>query len=132
MSWQGLEDTCLKPFGASSTRSALTSQLAAFLGELRGMGLLGQLWVDGSFVTDKPDPGDVDVVYIPDLACLPELNANSARISVLFAQHGAKSIYNCHAYLVDPANMHQLAYWRGLFGFCRDDVTPKGMILLTL
>ena len=132
MSWQVLEDTCLAPFAFSSTRPTLTKQLQMFVNELRAMGLQGELWVDGSYVTDKEDPGDVDLVYVPDIGCLPQISANFSRIHVLFAQLGAKAIYNCHAFLVDPQSRDELAYWRGLFGFCHDEKTPKGMIVLTL
>lgn len=132
MTWQALEATCLTPFTNSTTRPTLTKQLEQFLNELRGLGLKGELWVDGSYVTDKLDPGDVDLVYVPDLACAPALENNYARIHLLFAQLGAKALYNCHAFLVDPADTDTLAYWRGLFGFCRDAKTPKGLIVITL
>ena len=133
MDWQALEATCLTPFaGLSVTRPILTKQLEQFIDELRTLGLKGELWVDGSYVTAKPDPGDVDLVFVPDAVCLPAFQANITRIQLLFAQLGAKAIYNCHAFLVDPTQKNDLAYWRGLFGFCHDEKTPKGFILLTL
>lgn len=132
MTWQALEATCLTPFAGSETRPTLTRQLEQFINELRGLGLKGELWLDGSYVTDKPNPGDVDLVYVPDIACLPALQANHARVHLLFAQLGAKALYNCHAFLADPDDADNLAYWRGLFGFCHDAKTPKGMIVITL
>lgn len=132
MAWPEIVATCLTPFSGSSTRPTLVTQLEQFVAELRRMGLQGVLWLDGSFVTDKHDPGDVDLVYVPDLACLPQMQAHAVRLHTLFEQLGAKAIYNCHAFIVHPQNTDQLAYWRGLFGFCHDEVTPKGMIVLTL
>jgi hypothetical protein len=132
MTWSALEATCLVPFAGSVTRPTLTKQLEQFLEELRTMGLKGELWVDGSYVTDKPDPGDIDLVYVPDTVCLPAIQSNHARIHQLFAMLGAKAIYNCHAFLVDPSDKHNLAYWRGLFGFCHDEKTPKGLIVIAL
>jgi len=132
MTWQSLEATCLAPFAGSATRPTLTKQFEKFIVELRNLGLKGELWVDGSYVTDKLDPSDVDLVFIPDLVCMPALQANHSRVHLLFAQLGAKALYNCHAFLASPNDKDFLAYWRGLFGFCHDEKTPKGMIVITL
>ncbi|MBW8366805.1 MAG: hypothetical protein K0M70_02975 [Arenimonas sp.] len=133
LDWAGLEALCVAPFPTSSSRGALASQLHAFLTELRGYGLSGQLWIDGSFVTDKPDPSDIDLIWVPDPGCLPQFLANAGRLDQLFGTtRGAKAIFQCDAYFVDPADTNNLAYWRGLFGFCHDAQTPKGLILATL
>lgn len=132
MDWAGLEAHCLQPFPNSFARPKLCGQLDAFLSELRALGLLGKLWIDGSFVTAKVDPDDVDLLFVPDAACLNEFQKNYARIDALFHQHGAKVQYNCHAFIVDPSDQSSLAYWRGLFGFCHDNVTPKGLVVLSI
>ncbi len=49
-------------FPASSTRKALWDSLQLLVSELRGHNLLpAKLWLDGSFLTEKIDPDDLDL-----------------------------------------------------------------------
>ncbi|HEL7889741.1 TPA: hypothetical protein ACOEQ0_002592 [Stenotrophomonas maltophilia] len=132
LDWQKLVELCVDPFPTSTRRPKLCAQLNDFISELRAMGLLGKLWIDGSFVTEKMEPGDVDVVFVPDPLCKNEFTANLSRIDALFHRQEAKAKYNCHAFIVNPNSADSLAYWRGLFGFCHDTVTPKGLVVLSL
>lgn len=34
----------------------------AFMGKVRSLGIFDVVYVDGSFTTDKPEPGDIDAV----------------------------------------------------------------------
>ncbi|GAB2668285.1 DUF6932 family protein [Arenimonas aestuarii] len=129
----GLEELCVSAFPGSTTRRELLDQFDAFMGELRGYGLKGQIWIDGSFVTEKPDPSDIDLLWVPEPECLPQFTANQSRLNQLFGtSRGAKAIFQCDAFMVNPGDLNQLAYWRGLFGFCHDQETPKGLIVATL
>ena len=45
-------------------RGRLCARLADYLAEVRRVGLEVEVLVDGSFVTDKPDPNDVDLIVV--------------------------------------------------------------------
>ncbi len=45
-------------------RSTLCDRLEDYLARLRDAGLPVQVLVDGSFVTGKPDPGDIDLIVV--------------------------------------------------------------------
>src|SRR5437588_12114043 len=49
-------------FPLSSTRSSIMDGLTAVTTRLVKSWVVGELWVDGSFVTEKIDPDDADVV----------------------------------------------------------------------
>jgi len=51
-------------FHGSDRRPQLFARLVAFLREARVSGLLEAVLVDGSFVTGKPDPNDIDLVLV--------------------------------------------------------------------
>lgn len=51
-------------FNASDRRPRLWRDLERYLTEVQAAGVGKYLVVDGSFVTSKPDPGDVDVLLI--------------------------------------------------------------------
>jgi hypothetical protein len=45
-------------------RSSLCARLLAYLEELRRAGIDAEVLVDGSFVTAKPDPNDIDLIVV--------------------------------------------------------------------
>ncbi|MBK9387847.1 MAG: hypothetical protein IPN34_23775 [Planctomycetes bacterium] len=50
--------------GFSGTRGRLVQRLERYLQELRETGLVAWVAIDGSFVTAKVDPGDIDLVVV--------------------------------------------------------------------
>lgn len=67
MTWDEVEDRLVSAdrFGQSTSRQDLYSQLEVHrsLVEL-ATGAIGRLWLAGSFVSAKADPGDIDVTYL--------------------------------------------------------------------
>ena len=63
--WQ-IDQYFLDPFQGgvvdTSRRLYLVRKLTAYLSELKKYGIHIEVWVDGSFVTNKPDPEDIDMV----------------------------------------------------------------------
>src|SRR4051794_8743849 len=58
-----LRAICVTPFnGSSITRRAITDHLDAIVGKLSAAGILGEVWVNGSFLTQKIDPDDSDIL----------------------------------------------------------------------
>jgi hypothetical protein len=57
-----IRNLCVIPFALSKTRGAIMDSLDQVIASLEGNGVVGELWVDGSFVTRKIDPADADVV----------------------------------------------------------------------
>jgi hypothetical protein len=68
---EGIHDCTLDEIGArfgrfqtTDRRVRLFEKLRALVEEERQAGLAVELIVDGSFVTDKPEPGDIDLVIV--------------------------------------------------------------------
>lgn len=51
-------------FQGSDRRCRLFDQLSAYVSEVTLSGLIAAIIVDGSFVTDKSDPNDVDLILV--------------------------------------------------------------------
>lgn len=133
MDVEGIERRCVAGFLESNSRPHIMSGLKRFIQFMQGIGIKGELWLDGSFVTEKPEPSDVDLVFVPDPPTLQAAWKTNAQIlEALFSRGEAKSLFLCDAYFCPPENADRLAYWRGWFGFFRDGVTPKGIAKLTL
>ena len=61
-----LSKKCVRPFVGSRLRPIIMKQLADFIEKIQAHGFTGDLWVDGSFVTETFNPEDVDLFFRPD------------------------------------------------------------------
>lgn len=109
------------------------SNFRRFVAHLRSLGVSGLLWIDGSFVTEKPQPGDVDVVLLVDNTVLQ--NLSSADLDkfrkMVHNKRETKLRFKCDLYFCDPSNDVWRSYWRGWFGFSRSE-EAKGMARLAI
>lgn len=128
----------------SSTRKAIYDGWGRHRTALEAAGLASseRQLLNGSFLTAKPDPGDLDLVVevtTPDLS--PSTQAGLAPVLQLLSGPGAKPKYSCDAYplLVLPAvspDFHAVtevgrAYWMKWFGQDRLG-RPKGRVWATV
>ena len=73
-----LKAIALDKFSLSKSRATLWGNLSAKLDELKSLGLKCDVWVDGSFLTQKIDPDDVDLVI--DIPINAFANLTSAQL----------------------------------------------------
>jgi hypothetical protein len=132
-----LESLTVKAFSSRDRREVLFASFHAWCDRLKNLGVRGRLWVDGSFLTEKLEPSDIDCVSL-DLNLDPNrihTEAELAALRQLLDHDYAKANYNLDFYLDYPPPeklMHSEAYWKGLFGFQHDRVSAKGFVELTL
>lgn len=114
--------------------------LEALIGVLVTLGIKGDLWVDGSFATQKIDPEDVDVVL-----CLDEHAYNSLSVAQdwflsWWVDNNLRPGYGCDTYVsaimptghpVRAESEKERRYWRDWFGKTRTGI-PKGIISIGL
>ena len=132
MAPDALHALAVQPFAGSHQRPLLYSGLLAFIAEVRGLGLDGEWWINGSFMSEKPEPSDVDVVLFWEQASMARVQGTShTRLTELFRQGAAKTLYGCDAYAEDARAQARRHYWRGVYGFDALD-RPKGVVILSL
>src|SRR6266404_1591008 len=94
-----LRALCVDPFPLSASRPRIMAGLEAVVQELNSVGIVGELWVDGSFLTEKVDPEDVDA----SLRITSELwdNTSTEQRQTLewLASADLKTSYACDLYL---------------------------------
>jgi len=130
-------------FAHSRTRERNYKGLFRFIEEMKNKNIsnaVTKIWIDGSFVTNKTDPNDIDMVYF--------LDANHPGSSIAlknvpyFRTYGEK--VHCDSYMsIDPTTIppgeaadfahfrQQEKYWLGEFCFDRN-LDSKGIIELTI
>jgi hypothetical protein len=134
MSVAGLRSLCVDRFPLSSTRDAIMTGLEEVATRLDGVAISGELWVDGSFVTEKISPGDADIVLRMDGAFVD--NVNLAQWAALqWVIGNLKGTHHCDSYVLIryPAGHPQYwdgeyweAYWMRLPTAIRSRCSPRG------
>jgi hypothetical protein len=125
-------------FATSKKRVALLRGLFRLRADARQAGIeTGFQWLGGSFVDDRADPNDLDVVtfYQTPAAFRQAGVANVvARYPNLFRPTAAKETYGCDAYFISLAlrrkSYRLVSLWYALFSHDRHTLTWKGFVEL--
>jgi hypothetical protein len=89
-------------FGSSPRRRAeLFQKLEHFVSLARNFALFRSLYIDGSFVTDKEAPGDIDAVLEIPRHDFPKLLAHPNALALVDAS-SVKSTYEVHLFFQPP------------------------------
>jgi hypothetical protein len=113
-------------FRESQTRNNIFEGFQAFLLDFSNfVNDSYDIWIDGSFVTKKLNPNDIDVVFILDARVLEQ---KGKEIETLFRSNEAKQKYSVDAYTIakyDESSskyflyQSEKAYWANWFGYSR-------------
>lgn len=115
----------------SRRREYLFGRLVQYINEFSSLGVKAEFWVDGSFLTRKPDPADVDLVIIfcPYSARALPLHLQEAMMRIT-ENKTTKARLDLDVYTTPFDNKVKVAYWRDHFGTYRDEITPKGFAVI--
>lgn len=114
--------------------------LAQFVQRMIDAKIPGDLWLDGSFLTEKIDPKDVDLVVAIDGDAIYDNGTPEQRAALDWAIANQKATLRCDSYvLMEYPLGHHLrtegewwrVYWHKLWGFSRED-DPKGIVVVSL
>ena len=142
MTLEEIKSAFVDGFPDSMTRPQIFDGYQQFCTFLHNCGVVTYTHLlDGSFITSKENPNDIDCVTFVDDAMLNSLTPDQQQAIWSCTQPGfVKSTFGCDNYFCkvypdgDMRNHNQgegvqgMMYWRGVFGFDRNNV-PKGMIV---
>ena len=139
MSLSEVRTLCVDSFPSSTTRQQIIEGLEKIIAALKSKNIPGEVWIDGSFVTGKMNPKDVDLV----LRCPAEFYENSTqdqRDTVDWLQSNLKEEYLCDSYCFMEwpeghsnywLGEYMYSYWMRQFGFSRGS-EMKGIAVVPL
>jgi hypothetical protein len=127
---------CVDRFPESVTRPRILANLETLIVAVNRQAIAGHIWIDGSFLTEKLNPDDVDIALVVPRATVL---AFSRAQRLFFDELSDKKLYD--QYKLDSYGIaldvgtdvgdYTLAYWLRQFGFSRDDV-PKGIVRISV
>ncbi len=116
------------PFSDPAIRINLIKRFSLLVDKIKELGIEFELWIDGSFCTFKPNPGDVDLVTFFKEEDINSLSSEKKNIleNIFLERYEIKYRYGCDIYWAFKSDNQFRSYWRGWFGFSRSEV-PKGI-----
>lgn len=137
MELDGIVEHFVTAFPTSNTRETIIGGYKKHRDELATLGVTCIQLLDGSFVSNKADPGDIDMVGFMDLEAVDALSPDDQmKLKALFSGKVTRDSHLCDAYfapVVPPQHplydqlRSQRKYWMGEFGYDRED-RPKGLV----
>jgi len=123
---------CVERFPDSVTRPRIFANLESIIAATNQQAISGHIWIDGSFVTAKLNPDDVDIALMISRATLRALNPAQKTFFDDFSDEKLYDRYKLDSYgiAIDEGTDdgdYTYAYWLRQFGFSRGD-DPKGII----
>lgn len=134
-----LRALCVNAFPSSTRRGDVMRGLERVIERLVLGGVVGELWIDGSFLTEKINPEDVDIVLRVD-GLFYETCSTSQRDIIDWLAEDLKTGYHCDSYMFmefPEGHPHYWygeyshAYWMRQWGFSRGDEV-KGIAVIIL
>jgi hypothetical protein len=134
-----LRNLCTDGFPLSTTRSQIMVGLEKVINKLKESGIQGEVWIDGSFVTEKINPEDSDLVLRISAEFYDNASPNQ-RDTVGWLLTDLKKEYLCHSKLFMEwpeghgnywLGQYFYSYWMKQFGFSRGEEI-KGIPVIVL
>jgi hypothetical protein len=136
---QQFRDTFVNAFPPSSSRHRLFLKWQRHKAAISSIITIEKQWIDGSFVTDRPNPRDVDVVNFILADDIDKLAlGQQALLENLVSGHDTRDVWGIDSFLVPavldgdprrPLVKQQEDYWLDLFSRVRDnDSLRKGFL----
>jgi len=133
---ESLRLLCVDAFPNSERRGMLYCNYIQLMSDVRSINkqfkCFDEIWVDGSFTTEKPEPDDIDMLLVIDydrLNLLPTMF--QPQVEKLLNRSFIKHNYNIDLLLLGSGLEEDRMHWRGVFGYDRED-TPKGIVRISL
>lgn len=127
---------CLDRFPGSVTRKRILTNLESIIDLINRQSIAGAIWIDGSFLTEKLNPDDVDLALVITRATHSGLSASQQQFFDGLNDRQLYDQYRLDSYAISidqgtDGGQYTYAYWLRQFGFSRAD-QPKGIIRVSV
>lgn len=127
---------CVLRFADSFTRLSIMANLEELIGQINRTAISGEIWLDGSFLTEKLNPDDADIAFVVSAQTLLNMSFEQRVFFDWFQKEHLYDRYKLDNYglVLDRADARGewlYAYWVRQFGFSRQN-QMKGIASLSV
>ena len=132
---EGLYDTSIEEvrttLGFTHRRMELIDGLERYLDAWDQYEVLESAIVDGSFVTDEPEPGDIDILLLPTTEGLGSIEFANLVLELCLNRDETKERYGCEAFPVLGSDSQNYKEWYTFFSTDRHG-NKRGLLRVNL
>lgn len=135
MTLSEFERLAVAPFPNDDQRQRLFLLFQQWVSNLQAKYVSAILWIDGSYLTTKLAPEDIDCVMWRPSFTVQLSDLEKQEVLPLIERVGVGARFGIDFYMESPTpsqKMGREAYWRGLFGFQHDGKRAKGFVELCI
>jgi hypothetical protein len=128
-----VRNICVDSFVKKERREILFGKFLDFLAFFSQTGLQAELWIDGSFLSEKPEPGDIDLVFLverSDVKAQP-IAIQAILYDIFTVGNDMKYRFDCDVYFAYKDDINRIKYWEDWFGKDRTG-RQKGIISIQI
>lgn len=127
-----LKPIFLTPFPSSTHRAKILRVFKHWIKDVKKLNVKCEIWIDGSFATEKVDPRDIDVVLFISSKDQFKLEKSPKkqlleRLTNQKLTREQRKKYLCDSYLGFLEDTIDHREWEKLYGKLRDEITAKGI-----
>lgn len=126
---------CVTTFPLSKSRTEIFAAFKSVVDKLERLGCSLDIWLDGSFATEKIDPVDIDFVAVVDAVTFESWSAEQRQAveDLVDAPTAPCDTSLAIIYPTERSNsVELLAFWQKRLGYSSDGLTPKGIVVITV
>lgn len=135
-----LRELTVQRFNHGAGRESLFAALESAIERIEAAKIPCELWIDGSFLTEKMDPDDIDIaLFLPAHLVVTGGSGIAAVLKWAASPEALAEGLDIHRVAVHPDNSPmsalsraERAYFELLFGTEYDGVTPKGVAVVRI
>lgn len=136
---KSLKALVVEKFPRSTRREILWNNFVEIVGQLKSLKLPCKIWLDGSFLTEKIDPDDIDLVVDFPIQVMLSLSPEQGDIIHKLSNCGFRHNQKLHTFVMFTAPAIHVEYvhhvavheqWKRDFGFSYIKREPKGIAVL--
>lgn len=117
----------IEPFEDKERRLFLKERFFALLNKIAEIGIDIEIWIDGSYATEKEHPADIDLMMIYELEDEDALSVEKHRIlDYIINTPDIKTEYNCDLICTYSEDLDVINFYKELYGLSRKG-EPKGI-----
>ena len=131
MTSDDFHNLCVSRFGLSQSRGVIFNNIMTIIKLIEQTGLKANLWINGSYLTEKIDPADADMAIEFSMQQFNSSVAGQQAVTSLVNNPTVKSNFSCDIYCFAKEDIVNRAYWLGWFSFSRTDM-PKGIAVVQI
>ena len=124
-------DEIREKLGFSERRVELIDGLERYLNQWAESALVDFLVIDGSFVTSKPEPGDIDILLAPVPSALSKPSSRSFLYLLRGDRRLTKALFGCDVLVTDERGSTSYEEMLDFFGQDRNGKV-RGLVSLTM